>query len=173
MTEHQQLDDIDRRILSELQNDGRIRNNELAERVGISAPPCLRRMRSLRRRGFIRAIRATLDEKRLGYEVISLVLIQLKSQARTAVQAFEASVAALPHVQQCWQLSGDADFLIKCLAANVEAMHQQLLQFSAMLVQALVNGLIGVVAFGMVEHGPETLQRRRLRRATTLSKRRF
>jgi DNA-binding Lrp family transcriptional regulator len=132
MTEDEPLDEIDLKILAELQRDGRIRNNELAERVGISAPPCLRRMRSLRRRGFIRAIRATLDEKRLGYEVISLVLIQLKSQARTAVQAFEASIAALPHVQQCWQLSGDADFLIKCLAANVEAMHQQLLQFAAM-----------------------------------------
>jgi DNA-binding Lrp family transcriptional regulator len=126
------LDEIDLKILSELQRDGRIRNNELAERVGISAPPCLRRMKSLRRRGFIRAIRATLDERLLGYEVTSFVLIQLKSQARTAVQAFEASIAALPHVQQCSQISGDADFMLKCLAPNVEAMHRQLLQFAAM-----------------------------------------
>ena len=126
------LDDIDLKILSELQKDGRIRNNELAARVGISPPPCLRRMKSLRRRGFVRAIRATLDERLLGFEVTSFVLIQLKSQARTAVQAFEASIAALPHVQQCSQISGDADFLLKCLASNVEAMHQQLLQFAAM-----------------------------------------
>ena len=125
------LDEIDLKILSELQNDGRIRNNELAERIGISAPPCLRRMKSLRRRGFIRAIRATLDERLLGHAVISFVLIQLKSQARTAVQAFEASIAALPHVQQCSQISGDADFMLKCLAPNVEAMHRHLLQFAA------------------------------------------
>lgn len=126
------LDAIDLRILAELQNDGRIRNNELAKRVGISAPPCLRRMKSLRRRGFIRAIRATLDEVLLGHEVISFVLIQLRSQARTAVQAFEAAIAALPHVQQCSQISGDADFMLKCLAPNVEAMHRHLLQFAAM-----------------------------------------
>ena len=132
MIDGEPLDEIDLKILSELQRDGRIRNNELAERVGISAPPCLRRMKSLRRRGFIRAIRATLDERLLGYEVTSFVLIQLKSQARTAVQAFEASIAALPHVQQCSQISGDADFMLKCLAPNVEAMHRQLLQFAAM-----------------------------------------
>lgn len=126
------LDDIDLKILSELQKDGRIRNNELAERVGISQPPCLRRMKSLRRRGYIRAIQATLDERRLGYEVTSFVLIQLRSQARSAVQAFEAAIAALPHVQQCAQISGDADFMLKCLAPNVEAMRRQLLQFSAM-----------------------------------------
>lgn len=132
MTDDEPLDEIDLKILSELQRDGRVRNNELAERVGISPPPCLRRMKSLHRRGFIRAIRATLDERRLGYEVTSFVLIQLKSQARTAVQAFEASIAALPHVQQCSQISGDADFMLKCLAPNVEAMHRQLLQFAAM-----------------------------------------
>jgi len=132
VTDDEPLDEIDLKILSELQKDGRIRNNELAERVGLSQPPCLRRMKSLRRRGYIRAIRASLDEKRLGYEVTSFVLIQLKSQARAAVQAFEASIAALPHVQQCSQISGDADFMLKCLAANVEAMHQHLLQFAAM-----------------------------------------
>ncbi len=126
------LDEIDLRILAELQRDGRIRNNELAARVGISPPPCLRRMKSLRRRGFVRAIRATLDERLLGFEVTSFVLIQLKSQARTAVQGFEASIAALPNVQQCSQISGDADFMLKCLAPNVEAMHQQLRQFAAM-----------------------------------------
>ena len=132
VTADEPLDEIDLKILSDLQKDGRIRNNELAERVGISQPPCLRRMKSLRRRGYIRAIRASLDEKLLGFEVTSFVLIQLKSQARTAVQAFEASIAALPHVQQCSQISGDADFMLKCLAPNVEAMHRQLLQFAAM-----------------------------------------
>src|SRR4030081_1120685 len=69
MTDHQALDDIDLKILSALQNDGRIRINELASHVGLSLPPCLRRVRSLRARGVIKAIRATIDEKVLGYEV--------------------------------------------------------------------------------------------------------
>src|SRR5207249_736607 len=132
MTERQQLDDIDVKILSELQKDGRVRNNELASRVGISEPPCLRRVRSLRSRGVIKAISATLDEKLLGYEVISFVLIQLKSQALAAQRAFESSIAAIPLIQQSWRISGDADYLLKCLASSVEGMHQQLLQFSAM-----------------------------------------
>jgi DNA-binding Lrp family transcriptional regulator len=132
MTEHQPLDAIDLKILSELQQDGRIRNNELASRVGLSQPPSLRRVRSLRARGFIRAIRAALNERLLGYEVTSFVLIQLTSQARVSVQAFETAIAANPLVLQCWQLSGDSDFLLKCVARSVEGMHQQLLQFSAM-----------------------------------------
>lgn len=131
MTERPQLDDIDVKILSEMQKDGRVRNNELASRVGISEPPSLRRVRALRSQGVIKAITATLDEKLLGYEVTSFVLIQLTSQARSSVQAFEAQIAANPLVLQCWQLSGDSDFLLKCVARSVEGMHQQLLQFSA------------------------------------------
>lgn len=110
MTEHQQLDDIDLRILSELQNDGRIRNNELADRVGLSPPSCRRRVRALRERGVVKTIRASLDERLLGYEVTSFVSIQLQSQAQATVQAFESSIAAIPLVQQCWRLSGEADF---------------------------------------------------------------
>ena len=132
MTEHQALDDIDLKILSELQQDGRIRINELAGRVGLSLPPCLRRVRSLLARGVIRAIRATLDERFLGFEVVSFVSIQLTSQSRATILAFEASIAALPLVQQCWRISGEADFLLKCVAPSVEGMHQQLLGFAAM-----------------------------------------
>ena len=132
MTERHPLDDIDLKILSELQRDGRIRNNELSERVGLSEPPCRRRVRVLRERGYVSAIRATLDETLLGYEVISFVLIQLQSQAQAPLQAFEKSIAAVPLVLQSWRISGDADYLLKCVARNVEGMHQQLLQFSAM-----------------------------------------
>ena len=101
-------------------------------RVGISEPPCRRRVRALRERGYVSAIRATLDETLLGYEVISFVLIQLQSQAQAPLQAFEKSIAAVPLVLQSWRISGDADYLLKCVARNVEGMHQQLLQFSAM-----------------------------------------
>lgn len=132
MTANQELDEIDLRILSELQKDGRIRINELASRVGLSLPPCLRRVRSLRARGVITAIRATIDEKVLGYEVVSFVSIQLTSQAKATLDAFEASIAALPLVLQSWRLSGEADYLLKCIAPDVEGMHQQLRQFAAM-----------------------------------------
>jgi DNA-binding Lrp family transcriptional regulator len=130
--ERQPLDLIDLKILSELQKDGRIRNNELADRVGLSEPPCRRRVRSLRDRGYVSAIHATLDEKLLGYEVISFVLIQLQSQARAPLETFEKSIAAMPLVQQSWRISGDADYLLKCVARNVDGMHQQLRQFAAM-----------------------------------------
>jgi DNA-binding Lrp family transcriptional regulator len=132
MTQRHPLDDIDLKILSELQKDGRIRNNELAERVGLSEPPCRRRVRALRDRGYVSAIRATLDEKLLGYKVISFVLIQLQSQAQATLQVFEKAIAALPLVLQSWRISGDADYLLKCVARNVVGMHQQLLQFSTM-----------------------------------------
>jgi DNA-binding Lrp family transcriptional regulator len=86
----------------------------------------------LRERGVVKTIRASLNERLLGYEVTSFVSIQLQSQAQATVQAFESSIAAIPLVQQCWRLSGEADFLLKCVALSVEGMHQQLLQFAAM-----------------------------------------
>ncbi|VIO73946.1 Lrp/AsnC family transcriptional regulator [Bradyrhizobium ivorense] len=132
MTERQQFDDVDLRILSELQTDGRIRINELAARVGITAPPCLRRVRALRSRGVIQAVRATLNERALGYEVTTFVLIQLESQTLAAIEAFEAAVATVPRFLQCWRISGDADFMLKCVAPSVDDMRQQLLQFSGL-----------------------------------------
>jgi DNA-binding Lrp family transcriptional regulator len=132
MTESHALDAIDLRILSELQKDGRLPHNELASRVGISHPNCLRRVRALRSRGIVRTIRATLDERALGYEVTSFVAIQLTSQNQLTLAAFEAAIAALPLVQQCWRISGDADFLLKCVAASVEEMSRQLRLFAAM-----------------------------------------
>jgi len=151
MTEPKALDGVDLKILSELQKDGRIRNNELADRVGISPPPCLRRVRSLLRRGVIRAIRATLDERQLGYEVISFVSIQLKRQTPGDIEAFEASVAAEPRIQQCWRLSGDTDFLLKCVAPNVEAMRQQLLRFAA---TPEVQAIRSFPVLGLSKDGP-------------------
>lgn len=132
MTGREDLDAIDLRIVSELQKDGRLAHNELANRVGISHPNCLRRVRALRNRGVIRTIRATLDERSLGYEVASFVAIQLSSQNQAALAAFEDAIDALPLVQQCWRISGDADFLLKCVAASVEEMSRQLRQFAAM-----------------------------------------
>ncbi len=127
-----QPDGVDLKILSELQADGRIRNNELALRVGVSAPNCLRRLRALFARGVIRAVRAVIDERLIGYEVVSFVAIQLSSQAQPMLEAFEASIAAVPRIQQCWRISGDTDYLLKCVAPSVESMRKQLLHFAAM-----------------------------------------
>ncbi|MFN5683555.1 Lrp/AsnC family transcriptional regulator, partial [Bradyrhizobium sp.] len=86
----------------------------------------------LRSRGVIKSIRAAIDERALGYEVVSFVSIQLDSQHQTALEAFEAAVMPLPWVQQCWRLSGDADFLLKCVSTGVDGMSRQLRQFAAL-----------------------------------------
>ena len=104
------LDAIDRKILKELQADGRMTNVELAKRVGISAPPCLRRVRALEEAGYIKGFRALLDEKLLGYEVVVFAFVHLSSQADADLQAFEKFVRAQPLVRECWMLSGEIDF---------------------------------------------------------------
>ncbi|MET0277378.1 MAG: Lrp/AsnC family transcriptional regulator [Pseudorhodoplanes sp.] len=114
------LDDIDWKILSELQADGRMTNVELARRVGISAPPCLRRVRALEEAGYIRGYRALLDEKRLGYEVTMFALVHLSSQAEPDLAAFEAFVREQPLVRECWMLSGEVDFILKCVAPDLK-----------------------------------------------------
>ena len=113
------LDTIDRLILRELQENGRITNVELAKRVGISAPPCLRRVRSLEEAGFIRGYRALLDEKALGCEVMAFAMVHLSSQAEADLGAFEAFVRREPLVRECYMLSGETDFILKCVAPNL------------------------------------------------------
>ena len=108
-----QLDAIDWKILSELQRDGRITNVELSRRVGISAPPCLRRMRALEQAGIIRGYRALLDEKMLGYEVAVFAMVHLVSQAEADLAAFEQRVRGWPVVRECWMLSGATHFRMK------------------------------------------------------------
>jgi DNA-binding Lrp family transcriptional regulator len=113
------LDAIDWKILKELQDDGRITNVELARRVGISAPPSLRRVRGLEEAGYIRGYRALLDEKLLGYEVTVFAMVHLASQAEGDLAAFEAFVRAAPLVRECWMLSGEIDFILKCVAPDL------------------------------------------------------
>jgi DNA-binding Lrp family transcriptional regulator len=112
------LDLIDRQILKELQDDGRITNVELARRVGISAPPCLRRVRALEQAGYIKNYRALLDEKRLGFEVTVFAMVHLRSQAEADLNSFEDFVRAQPLVRECWMLSGEIDFILKCVAPD-------------------------------------------------------
>ena len=125
------LDAIDWKILSELQDDGRMTNVELARRVGISAPPCLRRVRALEEAGYIRGYRALLDEKRLGYEVTIFALVHLSSQAEADLAAFEAFVRDQPIVRECWMLSGEIDFILKCVAPNLAAFQTFVAELTA------------------------------------------
>src|SRR5438105_15687297 len=106
------LDTIDRQILRELQDDGRITNVELAHRVGISPPPCLRRVRALEEAGYIKGYRGLLNEKLLGYEVTVFAMVHLSSQAEADLKAFEEYVRQEALVRECWMLSGDVDFIL-------------------------------------------------------------
>jgi len=113
------LDEIDRMILREMQADGRITNVELAHRVGISAPPCLRRVRALEEAGFIRGYHADLDARSLGFEVTVFAMVSLRSQAEADLVAFEQMVAGWPIVRECHMLNGEIDFILKCVAHDL------------------------------------------------------
>ncbi|MBB98230.1 MAG: ArsR family transcriptional regulator [Rhodobacteraceae bacterium] len=115
------LDAIDWHILNELQADGRITNVELARRVGISAPPCLRRVRALEEAGLIRGYRTLLDEKQLGYEVTAFAMVGLHSQTEADLIAFENTVNGWPEVRECYMLSGEVDFLLKCVVPDLQS----------------------------------------------------
>jgi DNA-binding Lrp family transcriptional regulator len=125
------LDDIDRNILRELQDDGRITNVELARRVGISAPPCLRRVRALEEAGYIRGYRALLDEKLLGFEVAVFAMVHLSSQAESDLIAFEEFVRRQPLVRECWMLSGEIDFILKCVAPDLKTFQAFVTELTA------------------------------------------
>jgi len=127
----ERLDAIDWKILAELQRDGRITNVELSRRVGISAPPCLRRMRALEEAGIIRGYRALLDEKRLGYEVIVFAMVHLVSQAEPDLVAFDERIRNWPLVRECWMLSGEVDFILKCVAPDLAAFQAFLAELTA------------------------------------------
>ncbi len=113
-----ELDEIDRRILSELQTDGRMTNVELARRADITAPPCLRRVRRLEEAGIIRGYHADTDPTRLGWEIVFFALIGLDSQKETVLSAFEAEVAEWPEVRECHMIRGGGDFLLRLVARD-------------------------------------------------------
>lgn len=133
------LDEIDRKILAELQADGRMTNVELAKRVGISAPPCLRRVRTLEEAGFIRGYHADVDPRELGFEVQVFAMVGLQSQAEADLSAFEARCRAWPLVRECHMLNGEVDFILKCVAPDLST-------FQSFLTEELTaaDNVIGV-----------------------------
>ena len=118
------LDPIDRKILAELQADGRMTNVELAKRVGISAPPCLRRVRTLEESGFIRGYHAEVDARELGFEVQVFAMVGLQSQAEADLSAFETRCRDWPLVRECHMLNGEVDFILKCVAPDLSTFQR-------------------------------------------------
>ncbi len=126
------LDKVDWRILQELQNDARITNVELARRAGISPPPCLRRVRALEEAGLIEGYRAVLSSDKLGFEVTMFAMIGLHSQAESDLMAFDEYVSAAPIVREVYMLSGEIDFLLKCVAHDIHAVQDFVGQLTAL-----------------------------------------
>ena len=115
------MDRIDRQILTLLQDHGRMTNVDLAERVGLTAPPCLRRVRALEEAGVIRGYHADLDPARLGYPITVFAMVSLRSQAERDLAAFERHVADIPEVRECHMLNGEIDFILKIVASDLKS----------------------------------------------------
>lgn len=120
------LDTIDLKLLQELQSDGRATNVDLANKVGLTAPPCLRRIRALEQSGVIKSYHADVDGPALGYSITVFAMVSLKSQAEEDLRAFEEHVAALPDVRECHMLNGEIDFILKIVARDLQSFQQLL-----------------------------------------------
>jgi DNA-binding Lrp family transcriptional regulator len=156
------LDATDWRILRELQANGRISNVELAAKVGISPPPCLRRVRALEQAGMINGYFASLDEKAVGFDVLSFAMVGLHSQSEADLRAFENRVLAWPLVRECYMVSGETDFLLKCVAPDVSSFQDFII--NALTTAPNVAGVKTTLVIRRVKFEPGvpvTLGRRR------------
>ncbi len=123
-----QLDLTDLKILDTLQKNGRITNVELAKRIGISAPPCLRRVRALEEQGIIEGYQTLLNEKKMGFEVTGFAMVGLSSQSEQDLQKFEKQMDSWPIVRESYMLSGEVDFILKCVAKDLNTFQQFIIQ---------------------------------------------
>lgn len=118
------LDAIDRRLLAELQDEGRVTNVELAQRVGLTAPPCLRRVRALEDAGVIKGYHAELDASKLGFAITVFALVSLKSQAEESLRQFEEHMRTLAEVRECHMLNGEIDFILKIVSRDLQSFQE-------------------------------------------------
>ncbi len=118
------LDEIDRKLLAELQAEGRITNVELAERVGLTAPPCLRRVRALEDAGIIKSYHANVEPNMLGYAITVFAMVSLKSQAEDDLRLFEDHIKELPEVRECHMLNGEIDFILKIVSHDLQTFQE-------------------------------------------------
>ena len=118
------MDDVDRKILAELQQDGRLTVTELAERVRLSVSPCHRRLRTLERSGAISGYRAHLDANALDLKFEALVFVTMRGADRETLDAFEEAVAAVPNILQAQRLFGDPDYLLRVITRDLPAFEK-------------------------------------------------
>jgi DNA-binding Lrp family transcriptional regulator len=118
------LDRIDRQLLAELQAEGRVTNVDLARRVGLTAPPCLRRVRTLEEEGVIRGYHADLDPSKLGFAITVFAMVSLRSQAEEDLRAFENHIKGLPEVRECHMLNGEIDFILKIVSRDLQSFQE-------------------------------------------------
>jgi DNA-binding Lrp family transcriptional regulator len=121
------LDAIDRKILARLQEDARIPNVELSDAVGLSPAPCLRRVRTLEEKGVIRKHVTLLDPSSVGLPVSVFVNVSLERQIEKALQRFESAILTRPEVMECYLMTGDADYLLRVVCADLVAYERFLL----------------------------------------------
>jgi DNA-binding Lrp family transcriptional regulator len=146
------LDRIDRRILRDLQDDGRMTNVDLARRAGISAPPCLRRVRALEEATYIRGYHADINPEALGFGVMVFAQVGLNSQAESDLRKFETLVATWPLVRECHMLAGETDFLLKIVAEDWDA-YQKFLT-TQLTAAPNVNHVKSALAIRTAKHQP-------------------
>ncbi|QQS13758.1 MAG: Lrp/AsnC family transcriptional regulator [Rhodospirillales bacterium] len=124
------LDDIDHRILDQLQRDGRLSNADLADRVGLSASPCWRRVKALEESGVVRGYTALVDAKAVGLSVNVFVSVSLTTQVESALQRFEKAVRQRPEVMECYLMTGDSDYLLRVVVPDLEAYERFVMDFT-------------------------------------------
>ena len=120
------MDSIDLKLLSLLQANGRMTNVELAQKVGLTAPPCLRRIRALEQAGVIRAYHADIDASKMGFSITVFAMVSLKSQAEADLRAFETYLQSIPEVRECHMLNGEIDFMLKIVARDLQSFQELL-----------------------------------------------
>ncbi|MDE0800338.1 MAG: Lrp/AsnC family transcriptional regulator [Rhodospirillaceae bacterium] len=118
------LDEIDLRILDQMQGDARLSNVDLAERVGLSPSPCLRRLRKLESDGVIQGYMTFVDQAKVGLPVSVFISVALKEQSESALEEFETSVSALPQVMECYLMTGTADYLLRVVTQDLSDYEQ-------------------------------------------------
>ena len=121
------LDEIDRRILVELQRDGRLTNQDLAGRIGVSASPCWRRVRALEEAGVIKGYAALVDPAALGLNVSVFTQVSLERQEKKALQVFETAVGEWPEIMECYLMTGDANYLLRVVVPDLAAYERFLM----------------------------------------------
>lgn len=132
------LDRTDLKILAEMQNDARISNAELAQRVGLSPSPCLRRVRQLEADGIIRRYAAIIDAKSVGLPISVFVRVSLHSQVRDQLEDFESRINAFEEIMECYLMTGESDYLLRIVVPDLES-YERFLTEKLTRISAIAN----------------------------------